>query len=118
MNVLKPICLMLSYCLIFNLSAQINFTAKDIVPEYNGAFRLGVNPGYHGPEWGDVEMANIAAGNSSLGIEGAGVQAFRAPLPHFFMIDWGYDVQVDDYEGYANVGMADHVSFIGYPHDD
>ena len=98
-------------CFSLMLNAQINFTANDQVPDYNGKFRFGVNPGYHGSDWGDEDLANIAAGE-------AGVQSFRATLPEYFLEQWGYDVEVDDFQFYESVGMDDHVSFIGYPSDD
>lgn len=99
------------------LNAQINFTANDQVPEYNGTFRFGINPGYHGSDWSDDILANISAGNNALGIDGAGVQAFRATLPEHFLEQWGYEVEVDDFQHYESVGMSDHVTFIGYPSD-
>ena len=92
------------------LNAQINFTANDQVPDYNGKFRFGVNPGYHGSDWEGEDLADIAAGE-------AGVQAFRASLPGHFLEQWGYDVQIDEFEHYESVGMEDHVAFIGYPSD-
>jgi len=61
-------------CFSWMLNAQINFTANDQVPDYSGKFRFGVNPGYHGSDWRDDDLADIAAGNSNLGIEGAGCQ--------------------------------------------
>lgn len=112
------IILFTSICFSFTLNAQINFTAKNQVPDFNGKFRFGVNPGYHGPEWGDDDLADISAGNSSLDIEGAGVEAFRASLPGHFLEQWGYNIQVDDFKHYESVGMDDHVAFIGYPSDD
>ena len=98
-------------CFSWMLNAQINFTAKDQVPDYNGKFRFGINPGYHGPDWRDDDLADIAAGD-------AGVQAFRATLPGFFLEQWGYEVEVDDFQHYQSVGMQDHVTFIGYPSDE
>ncbi len=96
------------FCLTLN--AQINFTANDQVPDYTGKFRMGVNPGYHGSDWEDEDLADIAAGE-------AGVEAFRASLPEHFLVQWGYDVQIDEFEHYETVGMEDHVAFIGYPSD-
>jgi len=103
--------LLLIICSSWILNAQINFTAKDQVPDYNGKFRFGVNPGYHGSDWGDEDLADIAAGE-------AGVGAFRASLPEFFLEQWGYDVEIDDFQHYQSVGMEDHVAFIGYPTDE
>ncbi len=105
-------------CFSLLLNAQINFTANDQVPDYNGKFRFGVNPGYHGPDWRDDDLANISAGNPNMGIEGAGVEAFRASLPGHFLEQWGYEVEVDDFQHYESVGMEDHVMFIGYPSDE
>jgi len=39
-------------------------------------------------------------------------------VPGHFLEQWGYDVQVDDFQHYASVGMDDHVAFIGYPSDE
>ncbi len=98
-------------CFSWMLNAQINFTAKDQVPDYNGKFRFGINPGYHGSDWGDEDLADIATSQ-------AGVEAFRASLPGFFLEQWGYEVEVDDFQHYQSVGMEDHVTFIGYPSDE
>lgn len=117
MNKLQLTCLLL-FLFVFGLQAQINFTANDQVPEYNGTFRLGVNPGYHGPAWDDMDLANISGGNSALGLGGAGIEAFRASLPEHFLEQWGYEVQVPDFQHYLSVGLDEHVTFIGYPSND
>jgi len=46
------------------------------------------------------------------------VEAFRASLPGHFLEQWGYEVEVDDFQHYQSVGMEDHVTFIGYPSDE
>lgn len=90
-------------------------TANDVIPTWNDHFRYGVNPGYY-PTWNDDKfLANIAAGNTSLGIEGAGVTAFRASLPEHFVNQWGYNVRVSAFQHYEMVGMDNHTVFLQEP---
>ncbi len=116
---MKLITSLLSLLLIFSHLAQAqtpSFTANDIVPENEDYFRYGVNPGYY-PNWGnhDTIIANIAAGNPIIGVEGAGVTAFRPTLPEWFVNGFGYGIRLYAFEHYEQLGMSNHTVFVQGP---
>ncbi len=95
------------------LHAQPNYTANDIVPEFNTYFSFGVNPGsyaYAGGSqfWTDEQKAEIA-------VNGAGINSFRLPLFEFFLEQWSYDIRLSTFQYYKELGMRDHTVFIGFP---
>ncbi len=100
-----------------SLFAQVNYTAKDQVTTYNDVFLFGSNFGYN-PPWQDEDLANIAAGNPSLGIDGVGVKSSRPTLPGWFMEEYGYDFRLNTYQHYADLGLRDNVCIVGFPSDD
>ncbi|MEM9885661.1 MAG: T9SS type A sorting domain-containing protein [Bacteroidota bacterium] len=97
--------------------AQVNFTANDIVPAYDSDFGYGANPGGH-RGWRDEQLADIAFGNSELGIPGVGVTTLRPALTDKFFQDWGYNIRVNAFRGYEQQGARDNVVFIGYPSEE
>ena len=101
------------FCSI-GLSAQVNYNANNIVPEYDGYFRMGVNPGAYN-QWTDEQIADLAAGNPYLGIPGIGARAIRPSLPEVFLDTYGYDVRLGAFQYYKDLGMEDNVCFMGYP---
>ncbi len=96
------------------LFAQIDFTANDVVPIYNGKYAFGSNMGYY-PGWNNFDLANISAGNEAEGVRGVGVQSLRPAIFEHTMEYYGYDLLVPTFEHYKNLGMTDHTVFIGYP---
>ncbi|MEM9921329.1 MAG: hypothetical protein AAF990_24725, partial [Bacteroidota bacterium] len=104
-------------CLLFfyplSISAQVNFTANDQVPRYEGTFGYGVNPGSYphagGRYWRDEELAEIAA-RLELNSE-------RLALYEFFLEQWGYGIRSREFDIYETLGLSDHTVFIGYPSD-
>ena len=100
-----------------NLFAQVNFTAKDQVNTYGEPFLFGSNFGYN-PPWQDEQLADIAAGNPALGIEGAGVKSSRPSLPGWFMEEYGYDFRLNTYQHYDDLGLKDNVCIVGFPSDE
>ena len=73
----------------FILFAQVNYTAKDQVPPYNEPFGYGVNTGI-AQGWTDYSLADIAAGNPELNVQGAGVNTMRPWLPEWFLDYYGH----------------------------
>ena len=65
--------------------AQPATTANDVVPSYSTQTRVALNPGWHGNHWSNEDLADLAAGNASLGIDGVGSKAFRVTLPEDFL---------------------------------
>jgi len=92
--------------------AQPNYTANDIVPIYDEEFGYGTNMGYN-PPYTDENIAEIAAGKSSDGIHGAGVNALRPGLWEFFLEAWGYDIRTSTFDYYGELGMKNNVAFVG-----
>ena len=90
------------------------FNADDVVVPYNGQFGYGANMGAY-PPWRDENLANIAAGNDSLGLPGFGINTFRPELPELFVEFWGYEIRKDAFKHYEKLGMKDHVLFVGQP---
>lgn len=109
-RLLLPVLLLASH----SLHSQINFTANDTVPPFDGHFRFGANMGAYFP-WRDENLADIAAGNPELGIQGAGVDALRPLLSEWFLEYWGYDIRLDAFQHYQKLGIEDNVVFVGYP---
>lgn len=100
------------------LFSQPNFTANDTVPIYDTPFRLSINPNFNGSQWSDQKTADIAAGNPIVGTEGVGVKSFRVPLPENFLDFWGYDIRVDAFQHYDEVGLLDNTVFLEAPSDE
>mgnify|MGYP000651205388 CR=1 FL=1 len=106
------------YAFTSNISAQVNFTANDLLIPYEGYFRQGVNPGYYGPKWDDSTLGDIAAGNNAAGVEGVGVRAIRGSLPESIGLVFGYDIWKDKYEYNEALGLTDNTLFLGFAHPD
>ncbi len=108
---------LVAFCLIsIALQAQVNYTARDVVPPYEGTFRPGTNLGYF-PPWTDVELANIAAGNRQLGIPGVGVKAIRPALFGSFVEVYGYESRIEIFQHYDDLGLKDNTLIVGFPDD-
>ena len=87
--------------------------ANTVAHEYNGYFLFGSNMGWLNDNWLDEDVANILVGNASKNIEGAGVTSLRPALYYFFIQAWGYDIKVNTFKHYYNIGAKDNVVFIG-----
>ncbi|HVK48713.1 MAG TPA: hypothetical protein VM488_12725, partial [Pseudobacter sp.] len=96
------------------LSAQVSFTANTQVPVYNGKFMYGTNPGYYS-SWDDKSLADIAAGNPSKNVKGAGVKTLRPALPESFLEQWSYDIRLAEFAHYASLGIVDNTVFLNGP---
>lgn len=89
-------------------------TANDSVIHQTGVFRPGANL-KTSPNWTDSEIADIAAGNISKSIKGAGVKAFRTILGENFLDFWGYDIRLADFKHYENIDIRDNTITLGTP---
>ncbi len=94
--------------------AQVPYTANDFILPYEGVFRPGANPGST-PPWTDEQLADIAAGNPELGIEGIGVKAFRPLLSDDFVETYGKDFKLETYAHYDRLGLKDNTMMVGFP---
>ena len=68
-----PLSLLFLFFMAMPLSAQVDYTANDTIAPFHGKFRYGANMGAY-YYWRDEELANIAAGNPEIGVEGVGVK--------------------------------------------
>ncbi len=98
--------------------AQVNYTANDTIRPYEGFYRPGVNPGYHGGNWDNYSLTDLSAGNPAVGVKGAGVKAVRGGLPESFALVWNYKAWDAVYEYYRAAGLDDNTLFVGYAHPD
>ncbi len=93
-----------------------SYTANDTIFSYDGHFRPGTNLGYF-PPWDDTELADIAAGNPAVGVDGVGAKSIRPSLPENFLENYGYDYRVDSYQHYYNLDLQDLTTIVGFPAD-
>lgn len=70
-------------------------------------FLRGMNFGFRNPNWGDPDMAWLAAQ--------AGSTSARLSLPETHLNKWGYDIEVGDNMQYQALGMGHHIAFLIAP---
>lgn len=108
-------CVLAFVCCRQYATAQVNYSANDagrVIP-YNTPFLYGTNGGYYDASWDDESLADIAAGNPSKNVIGAGAGTFRPQLPDNFVSYWGYDIRLDQYKYYASLGVRDNTVMLG-----
>ena len=109
--------------------SQVSTTAHDFIPPYTGSFGYGVNFGGYGTSsnvnvnndfvpWLDQELAEIAAGNPAEGIPGAGVTSIRLSIPDNFVEQFGFDIRLDAFNHYNQLGIKDHTVFLNAPSEE
>jgi len=105
-------------------SAQVNYSANDVVKPYPGTFHFGVNPGAYqtdiyqngGPiPWTDEQLAELSAGAPNKNIPGVGIQTIRPSLPDWFLEHFGYGIRDDAFDYYDELGMDDLTLFLNNP---
>ena len=101
-----------------SLSAQVSFTANDVVVPYSGYFRPGSNLGYLPLGWSNKDAADLVAGNPARGIAGVGARSVRPSLAHSVLHQFGDQIELDEFEYYFNLGMQDLTAFVGEPADE
>ncbi|MDR2920314.1 MAG: hypothetical protein LBV72_13250 [Tannerella sp.] len=89
------------------------FNANQKVPAYDGFFLYGSNMAYKNNNWSDQDVADILAGNTSKGIEGVGVNSLRPALYENFVEQYGYEIRLDAFKHYKNIGAINNTVFIG-----
>jgi len=89
----------------------------DSIPSGLGrVFLYGSNMGSY-PGWSDEQVAELIMGNSAKGIDGAGVNSLRPAMYDRFVQQWGYDIRVNAFETYRQLGGKDHTIFLNGPSD-
>ncbi len=107
---------LLLLCCGITQAQKPDYTANDIVKPYTGNAFFACNMGYY-ENWADEQLADIAAGNPELGIEGIGIQALRPTLPDWFLEEFGYDVRLSTFQHYEKLGLKDNTCFLESPSD-
>lgn len=105
-------------CLLssWGLMAQVDFNAKDFINPYDGVFRPGTNLGYY-PGWSTKQLGNLAGGNPDLGVLGIGAKTLRPVLSESVLEIFGYDVVVDDFQHFQELGMDEFTAVLAFPVD-
>jgi PKD repeat protein len=106
------LCCITSIFLLDKTYGQINYTANNVVPPFNGTFLQGTNFGVYAG-FSDESLGILAGGNDS--IPGAGVQTIRPLLPENFLEIYGYDLRIPTFKFYDSLGLKDHTAIVGYP---
>ena len=117
MNRHLPMGLLFLFFFAPQLTSQVNYTANDTIAKFEGKFRYGANMGAYF-YWRDEQLADIAAGNPELGVEGVGIDALRPLLSENFLHHWGYDIRLDAFQHYDKLGIEDNVVFVGFPAEE
>lgn len=110
------LCVAALVCSSTNLLAQVNYTADNTVPPYNGYFYYGTNGGWYWT-WDDKSLADIAAGNRFKNIKGLDSKTFRPPIPAWFVDYYSYDVRINEFNYYHNLGVRDNTVILNSPAD-
>ncbi len=94
--------------------AQVTYTANDTVRAYGGRFRPGVNLGYL-PPWTPQQLADLAAGNPAVGVQGIGAKTTRPGLYDLVTHPYGVDISLKDYEHFRQIGLEELTTIVGFP---
>ena len=82
--------------------------------DLGGLFLYGSNMGsYSG--WSDEQLVELLMGNSTKSIAGAGVNSLRTAMYDHFVQQWGYDIRLNAFETYRQLGGKDHTIFLNGP---
>ena len=84
--------------------------------DLGGAFLYGSNMGYYAG-WSDEQLAEVLIGNSAKNIAGAGVNSLRPAMYDYFVQQWGYDIRLNAFKTYQQLGGKDHAVFLNGPSD-
>jgi len=83
----------------------------------SGLFLYGSNMGaYSG--WSDEQLAEILMGNPARNIVGAGVNSLRPAMYDHFVQQWGYDIRLNAFKAYNQLGGRDHTLFLNGPAEE
>ena len=94
-----------------NFSKEVE-NANTTANVYDGYFLFGSNMGWLNNNWKDEDVADILVGNASKKIDGVGVNSLRPALYEDYVMTWGYDVRVNTFKYYENIGAKANVVFI------
>jgi PKD repeat protein len=98
------------------MTAQISYTANDVVTPFNGFFRPACNLGSY-TSFTTENLVDLAAGNPDEGIRGVGVKALRLGMFESYTAFAGFQEQIPAYQYFEYLGMAEHTLIVGFPSD-
>ncbi len=98
------------------MTAQISYTANDVVTPFDGFFRPACNLGSY-TSFTTENLADLAAGNPDEGIRGVGVKALRPGMFENYTAFAGFQEQIPAYQHFEYLGMAEHTLIVGFPSD-
>lgn len=110
---------LLVFAVLFSVQSafsQVNYTANTRVDLYQKRFLPGINLDYL-PPWDNFSLADLAAGNQALGIKGVGARTTRPGLQDKVLGVYGYDISLDDFDYFADLGMTELTAIVGFPAD-
>ncbi|MEZ4984116.1 MAG: hypothetical protein R2795_03610 [Saprospiraceae bacterium] len=98
------------------VNAQPAYSAHDTILTYQTIDKaIGINLGWHGNQWTDAQLADLAAGNAEEGVSGLGLNTLRLTLPAYFLENWGYGIELPDFNHYQSLGLKDLTVFLQGP---
>ena len=100
--------------LSIGMSAQISYTANDVVTPFDGYFRPACNLGSY-TSFTTENLADLAAGNPDEGIRGVGVKALRPGMFESYTAFAGFQEQIPAYQHFEYLDMAEHTLIVGFP---
>ncbi len=115
MKVFKYV-LIVALCSMRHLTAQVNYNADTQTNIYGDYFLYGSNTGWH-DGWTDEQTAEILIGNPAKNISGAGVNSLRPAMYDYFVEQWGYDIRVNAFKFYQQLGAKNNTIFLNGPTD-
>ena len=95
-------------------SSQLNYTANDQIPDFDGEFRPGISWEFVNG-WTDDQLANLASGNVIENVSGAGIKSLRTYIGESFFIDQGYGVKKELFDHYENIDLRDNTFLLAFP---
>ena len=112
----KGILLILIINVFFSIPSLLNaqkpnFTANTFMPEYKSPFLYGVNAGWYGDNWNDIEVAKLAAA--------AGAGTYRLGLNENAIEQYGVHIREKEFAYYYNpLKLIDNAVFLNQPSDN
>jgi PKD repeat protein len=110
----KLLIFLFSSTIITTFAQSPTYSANDTVVPYLGNFRPGLNLGRYAP-FTDEDLADLAAGNLSKGVDGVGMKCLRPGLFEDFLEVYGYDIRVNTFKYYDSLDLKDNTLIVGFP---
>ena len=110
---LKSVIAVLSLFSWISVYSQVDYNANTKAGNYSGTFLYGSNMAYKNDYWKDTDVSDLLVGNPSKGRVGVGAVSLRPALYEYFVERYGYEIRVNEFKYYKDMGARDNVIFIG-----